>query len=133
MIIDSFNGIAKTSSNNIHISSDYIANYNEDVRIEIIGVLDREMTHAQQWDGNKETPHGLIEEVADYVRLKAEWVSSSWLKRGSGSRWDEGYAVTAYFLEYCNELDDGFVAQLNALTKDYYTDEFFCAVARQNC
>ncbi|KAL5788178.1 hypothetical protein ACOSP7_005127 [Xanthoceras sorbifolium] len=49
-----------------------------------------------------------------------------WAKRGSGSRWDDGYEITAYFLEYCNGLKDGFVAALNAfLENSTYSDDFF--------
>ena len=35
------------------------------------------------------------------------------------------YSNTAYFLEYCNALNDGFVAELNALMKYSYCDVFF--------
>ncbi|KAH7575344.1 hypothetical protein JRO89_XS02G0087200 [Xanthoceras sorbifolium] len=39
---------------------------------------------------------------------------------------DDGYEITAYFLEYCNGLTDGFVAALNAILENStYSDDFF--------
>uniref|UniRef100_A0A2N9GAW3 Uncharacterized protein n=1 Tax=Fagus sylvatica TaxID=28930 RepID=A0A2N9GAW3_FAGSY len=96
-----------------------------DARIEVIGVLYHETTRVWQWSGNNEAPIGLITGIADYVRLKAGWASPHWVQRGSGLRWNEGFAVTAYFLDYCNALNDGFVAEVNALMKYYYSDSFF--------
>ncbi|KAL5855436.1 hypothetical protein ACOSQ4_005238 [Xanthoceras sorbifolium] len=111
----------------IYLSSDYIENYSGDVRIEVIGILYHETSHVWQWTGNSDsTPQGLIEGIADYIRLKAGWAPMHWAKRGSGSRWDDGYEITAYFLEYCNGLRDGFVAEINSLMEYMnYSDDFF--------
>ena len=68
---------------------------------------------------------GLTEGIADYIRLKAGHASPHWAPRGTGDRWDQGYAVTAYFLDYCDGLRDGFVAELNNMMRDHYSDDFF--------
>ena len=126
LIIDSYNGVAYTSNDEIHVGSDYIAGYSGDVKTEFTGVLYHEVTHVWQWNGQGKANGGLIEGIADYVRLKANYAPSHWVKPGEGQRWDQGYDVTARFLDYCNSvLKDGFVAQLNAKMKDGYSDDFF--------
>ncbi|XP_056163453.1 uncharacterized protein LOC115686372 [Syzygium oleosum] len=99
--------------------------YIGDVKAEFTGILYHESAHVWQWTANGVTPTGLITGIADYIRLTSGWPSKGWVAKGSGSRWDEGYAVTAYFLEYCNGLRDGFIADLNAMMRYYYTDAFF--------
>ncbi|KAF5188377.1 Basic secretory protease [Thalictrum thalictroides] len=126
LTVESLDGIAYTANNKIHLNSDYIANYVGDVRFEIIGIIFHEITHVWQWNGyHHNARQGLIEGIADYIRLKAGLAPPSWIKKGSGNWWDEGYAVTAYFLDYCNDLRHGFVASLNCLMKDSYSDDFF--------
>ncbi|CAI8600911.1 unnamed protein product [Vicia faba] len=96
----------------IHVSASYISNYSGDVRKEITGVLYHEMTHVRQWHGSHgEAPTRLTEGIADYVRLKANLGSGYWVKAGEGDIWDEGYDVTAWFLDYCDGLRNGFVAE----------------------
>ncbi|KAI6701610.1 hypothetical protein NL676_015934 [Syzygium grande] len=126
--------VASTTDNNIRLNSNYIEYYTGDVRAEYNGILYHESTRVWQWNGNGMAPSGLITGIADYVRLKAGWPSQSWPERGSGSgsRWDEGYAVTAYFLEYCDNLREGFVTDLNAMMKDYYSNDFFVQLLRKN-
>ncbi|XP_047332820.1 uncharacterized protein LOC124936369 [Impatiens glandulifera] len=116
---------AYTSNDEIHVSAEYIAGYSGDVRIEIIGVLYHEMTHVWQWNGAGQAPGGLIEGVADYVRLKSGFIPSHWVQPGQGDRWDQGYDVTARFLDYCNGLLDGFVAKLNEKMIDGYSQTYF--------
>lgn len=124
--VASFAGpLAYTLHNNIFVNSNHIQDFSGDVRIEVVGILYHEATHVWQWSGNGEAPRGLIEGIADYVRLKAGFASLKWVSRGAGSEWDQGYAVTAYFLDYCNGLRDGFVADLNAMMRDHYSDDFF--------
>ncbi|KAF8007521.1 hypothetical protein BT93_K1515 [Corymbia citriodora subsp. variegata] len=117
--------ISRAINNTIVINSDYIQNYSGDVRVEFIGILCHEATHVWQWNGNRKAPAGLINSVADYVRLKAGLAPKEWPKKGSGAVWDEGCAVTAYFLEYCEGLKGGFVAELNGLMKNDYSDDYF--------
>lgn len=100
-----------------------------DVKNGFAGVIYHEMTHVWQWDGNdqvyQQNHGGLIEGIADFVRLKAGYVVDGWTQPGGGTRWDEGYSTTARFLDYCESLMGGFVAQLNMKMKDGYSDSFF--------
>ncbi|GLJ24693.1 hypothetical protein SUGI_0472600 [Cryptomeria japonica] len=72
------------------------------------------MTHVWQWDFEGNASGGLVEGVANYVRLTAWLAPSRWVKRGGGDRWDRGYDATAYFLQYWDRCRSGFVAKLNA-------------------
>ncbi|KAK4739953.1 hypothetical protein R3W88_003650 [Solanum pinnatisectum] len=103
----------------------YIQSYSGNVKREITGVLYHENTHIWQWNGNGRAPGGLIEGIADYVRLKAGYAPSHWVKPGQGDRWDQGYDVTARFLDYCNSLKSGFVAQLNKKMRTGYSNQYF--------
>ncbi|GLJ24699.1 hypothetical protein SUGI_0472360 [Cryptomeria japonica] len=114
LIIESMEGVAYTSADEIHLSADYVGNYGGDVMAEIRGVLYHEMTHVWQWNGQGKAPGGLIEGIADYVRLTAGLAPSNWVKPGSGDKWDQGYDVTTYFLQYCDSISSGFVANINA-------------------
>ncbi|TKY50991.1 Basic secretory protease [Spatholobus suberectus] len=96
-----------------------------DAKTALAGVLYHEMTHVRQWDGNGQAPGGLIEGIADFVRLKANYAPSHWVKPGQGQKWDQGYDVTAHFLDYCDSLKNGFVAQLNKLMRTGYSNQFF--------
>jgi len=125
LFIDVMGGVAYATSNEIHVSNDYIGNYSGDVRREITGVLYHEMAHIWQWNGNGQAPGGLIEGIADFVRLKANYAPSHWVQAGQGDRWDQGYDVTAKFLDYCNGLRNGFVAELNKKMKTGYSAQYF--------
>ncbi|XP_076903145.1 uncharacterized protein LOC143558124 [Bidens hawaiensis] len=116
---------AYTLNNNIRVSAKYIQDDTGNVKTEITGVLYHEMTHVWQWDGNGQAPRGLTEGIADYVRLKAGFVLSYWAKPREGNKWDEGYSVTARFLDYCNSLKHGFVAKLNRKMRDGYNVNIF--------
>ena len=93
-------GVAYTSNDEIHVSARYVNDYSGDVKTEITGVVYHEMVHVWQWNGNGQTPSGLIEGIADYVRMKANYAASHWVKAGEGEKWDQGYDVTAHFLDY---------------------------------
>ncbi|KAJ7946113.1 Basic secretory protein [Quillaja saponaria] len=125
LIIEDINGVAFTSNNEIHVSAKYVGSYSGDVKREITGVLYHELTHVWQWNGKGQTPGGLIEGIADFVRLKAGYAPSHWVKAGEGTKWDQGYDVTAWFLDYLNGLKNGFVAQLNKKTRDGYSANYF--------
>lgn len=68
---------------------------------------------------------GFVTGIADYIRLIGGWADKGWPQRGSGLRWDEGYVVTANFLEYCQGLQPQFVLDLNARMIDSYSDAYF--------
>ncbi|XP_021753420.1 uncharacterized protein LOC110718817 [Chenopodium quinoa] len=124
-IVPSLNVVAQTSNNEIQFSAQYLGSYSGDVKTEFTGVIYHEMTHVWQWNGNGQANGGLIEGIADYVRLKAGYIANGWAQPGGGNRWDEGYSTTARFLDYCESLIGGFVAQLNLKMKDGYSDSFF--------
>ncbi|GLT51217.1 hypothetical protein SLA2020_246420 [Shorea laevis] len=125
LFIETMDGVAYASNNEIHVSADYIGNYSGDVKKEITGVLIHEMTHIWQWNGNGQAPGGLIEGIADYVRLRAGYAPAHWVQAGLGDRWDQGYDVTAWFLDYCNSLRCGFVAELNRMMRSGYSSDYF--------
>ncbi|KAK9667160.1 hypothetical protein RND81_14G237500 [Saponaria officinalis] len=119
-------GEVTTKKNQLYISSIYIQNYEGDIRREITRVIYHELTHVWQWTGMGRAPKGLLEGIADYVKIKAGYADEKYgKKQGDGERWDEGAEITAYFLEYCNELRKGFVAELNAKMKNGYEESFF--------
>nr|KJB79401.1 hypothetical protein B456_013G047600 [Gossypium raimondii] len=116
LFIENGDGVAFAINNEIHVNANYLGNYTGDLRKEFNGVLYHEMTHIWQWNGNG---------IADFVRLKANYIPSHWVKPGQGDRWDQGYDVTARFLEYCDGLRNGFVAQLNKKMRSRYNAGFF--------
>ncbi|KAM0012814.1 hypothetical protein Hdeb2414_s0047g00747871 [Helianthus debilis subsp. tardiflorus] len=125
--IDDMDGVAYCEDDEIHVSTNYIAGYEGDLLKEFSGVIYHEMTHVWQWSGNGSTPSGLIEGIADFVRLKAGYIPSHWVKPGQGDKWDQGYDVTARFLDYCEGLDSGFgfVAELNKKMRYAYSVDYF--------
>ncbi|KAL6531773.1 hypothetical protein OROMI_028136 [Orobanche minor] len=125
LFIDDMKGVAYTSGDQIHVSARYINSYTGNVKTEFTGVLYHEMTHVWQWNGNGRAPGGLIEGIADYVRLKAGYAPGHWVKPGEGDKWDHGYDVTARFLDYCNGLRKDFVAELNKKMRIGYSDRYF--------
>lgn len=125
LFIDVMNGVAYSVNNEIHVSDSYIGSYSGNVKTEITGVLYHEMTHIWQWNGNGQAPGGLIEGIADFVRLKANYAPGHWVQPGQGDRWDQGYDVTARFLDYCNGLRNGFVAELNKKMRTGYSAQYF--------
>ncbi|KNA12593.1 hypothetical protein SOVF_124460 isoform A [Spinacia oleracea] len=125
LTVETMDGVAYTSNDQIHLSANYVQGYSGNVKTEVTGVLYHEMTHVWQWTGNGQAPGGLIEGIADYVRLKAGYAPSHWVRAGQGNRWDQGYDVTARFLDYCNSLRNGFVAELNKKMRGGYSDAFF--------
>ena len=117
--------VAQTSNDHIEYSAESLASDSGDVKTGFDGVIYHEMTHTWQWNGNGQANSGLIEGIADFVRLKANLPASGWVQPGGGDQWDAGYSVTARFLDYCEGLMGGFVAQLNRKMRDGYSDSFF--------
>ncbi|KAB8232641.1 basic secretory family protein [Aspergillus alliaceus] len=112
----------------IHVSLQYIltATKLQDPRAEILGVLTHELVHCYQHttpmqggDAVLRPPAGLIEGIADFVRLKAGFVPSHWKRPSSAKeraeKWDQGYQHTAFFLEWLEDLriGRGAVGKLN--------------------
>lgn len=112
----------------IHFSLDYINGIpSARQKEEIQGVLVHEMVHCWQWNAMGTAPGGLIEGIADFVRLKAGLSPPHWKKEGGG-QWDAGYQHTGYFLEWIESTcGGGSVRKLNYALKDgkYEEEEFW--------
>ena len=119
----------------IHFSLDYIKDIaSERQQQEIQGVLVHEMVHCWQWNGLGTCPGGLIEGIADFVRLKAGLSPPHW-KKEAGGEWDAGYQHTGYFLEWIEEsFGEGSVRKINATlqNKKYVEEEFWQRLFQKN-
>jgi len=107
LVLRSMEGVAYTTGSEldddhkeIHLSTDYI-NHTPETRQkeEIQGVIVHEMVHCWQHNAFGTAPGGLIEGIADWVRLKAGFAPPHW-KRVADKDWDAGYERTGYFLEW---------------------------------
>ncbi|KAK3071523.1 hypothetical protein LTR53_008461 [Teratosphaeriaceae sp. CCFEE 6253] len=119
-VLRSYQGLAYTTGvdldddhKEIHICLDYLANLKDGARHEILGVICHELVHCFQWAAEGTCNGGLIEGVADYVRLNAELSAKHW-RQEAGGKWDGGYQHTGYFLQYLEErFGTGTVKRLN--------------------
>lgn len=80
----------------------------EATRHEIAGVLVHELVHCYQ-HSTRNVPGGLIEGIADFVRLGAGLGARHWgnEKKEKGQKWDEGYQKTAFFLDWIEKVKGG--------------------------
>ncbi|ORY07412.1 peptidase of plants and bacteria-domain-containing protein [Clohesyomyces aquaticus] len=107
LVLRSMGGVAYTTGldidddhKEIHFSSDYINGVPEyRQKEEMQGVIVHEMVHCWQHNAQGTAPGGLIEGIADWVRLKAGYAPPHWRRVASGD-WDAGYEKTGYFLEW---------------------------------
>ncbi|KAF2010327.1 BSP-domain-containing protein [Aaosphaeria arxii CBS 175.79] len=107
LILRSMGGVAYTTGldidddhKEIHFSTDYIESIPEGkLKEEMRGVIVHEMVHCWQWNALGTAPGGLIEGIADWVRLKAGLGPPHWRRHADGN-WDSGYERTGYFLEW---------------------------------
>ncbi|ESA42845.1 hypothetical protein GE21DRAFT_5725 [Neurospora crassa] len=123
----------------IHFSLSYIAAHIPStppsrLPAEITGVLTHELVHCYQWDAHGSAPGGLIEGIADWVRLNCDLSPPHW-KQGDvkiDDPWDKGYQHTAYFLQYLEgRFGEGTVRRLNEAlrsTREYEAREFWVGV-----
>ncbi|KAK3056535.1 hypothetical protein LTR09_002328 [Extremus antarcticus] len=128
------NGVAYTTGmdldhdhKELHINLDYIVNTKSPKRHEILGVLCHELVHCFQWAANGTCPGGLIEGIADWVRLRAGLSAKHWKQEAEG-KWDGGYQHTGYFLEYLEQrFGEGTVRRMNGCLrgKDYDEEKLF--------
>ncbi|KAG6406619.1 hypothetical protein SASPL_134225 [Salvia splendens] len=117
--------LAETGGDNIYVNDNGIMSFG-DARFDFTALMYHETTHIFQWSGRGTAPGGLTEGIADYVVMKSKYfVSEGYTKPGEGGRWDEGYGVTARFLEYCDGLREGFTVDLNNKMREVYKDEYF--------
>lgn len=121
LILRPMEGVAYTTGSDldndhkeIHFSLDYIHKIAKNrKKDEIMGVLTHEMVHCFQYDAFGTCPGGLIEGIADWVRLHANLSPPHWKKEAKG-KWDAGYEHTAYFLEYLEQrFGEGTVRRIN--------------------
>jgi hypothetical protein len=112
----------------IHFSTDYIANIPVERRKEeMLGIITHEMVHVWQWAALGTCPSGLIEGIADYVRLRAGFVPPHWKQEADGD-WDAGYQHTGYFLDWLErEMGEGTVMKINdrLRNREYDDDKFW--------
>jgi Peptidase of plants and bacteria len=138
LILRSMPGVAYTTGKDIdddhkeiHFSTDYIANIpKERKRHEMLGVIRHEMVHCWQWNAQGTCPGGLIEGIADWVRLRSNLSPPHWKQEWDGD-WDAGYQHTGYFLDYLeSRFGDGTVVAINERLRDkkYKEEEFWTAV-----
>ncbi|CAN1347016.1 hypothetical protein LINPERPRIM_LOCUS40959 [Linum perenne] len=102
---------------------------------EFAGIVHYYLTYAWAWNGRGKSPAGLISGTADYVRWKAGYGLERRFQGLVGERWDQGYEVTARFLDYCggsrlrlrkrNNETTSFVSELNGMMKNGYNDGYF--------
>ncbi|KAI1383146.1 BSP-domain-containing protein [Hypoxylon trugodes] len=123
LILRPMDGVAYTTGSDldsdhkeIHFSLSYISSIPSSRQThEISGVIVHELVHCYQWNGQGRAPGGLIEGMADWVRLQAGLAPPHWDRKQVPSKWDAGYQHTAYFLEYLeNRFGEGSVRQVNA-------------------
>ncbi|OAX81562.1 hypothetical protein ACJ72_04096 [Emergomyces africanus] len=137
-IIRDISGVAYTTNTDldpdhkeIHVSLSYISTVSNtfaDAARELLGVITHELVHCYQHTRPKGTKHdriipsppsGLVEGIADFVRLKAGLAPPHWArpmgKAERGEKWDQGYQVTAFFLEWIEDVKvgQGAVGMLN--------------------
>jgi DNA-directed RNA polymerase subunit N (RpoN/RPB10) len=108
----------------IHFSTDYISQIPENrLKEEMMGVIVHEMVHCWQWNALGSAPGGLIEGIADWVRLKAGYAPPHWRRHADGS-WDSGYERTGYFLEFLEkEHGKDIVRRINEGLRDCEYEE----------
>jgi hypothetical protein len=86
-----------------------------------------QVVHCFQHDGQGTAPTGLIEGVADFVRLRAGLAPPHWKRGKSDGPWDAGYETTAFFLDWLERTEgEGTVRKINlALSERKYDEETF--------
>ncbi|MCU4154763.1 hypothetical protein J1N10_02175 [Carboxylicivirga sp. A043] len=112
---------------NIFFSSSYLQQKkgilsDEELVAEIVGVLYHELAHGYQYSPKGAGGYqkgadyfGVIEGIADYVRLNAGY--SSYDYRKPGGHWNDGYKTTAFFIDWLCTKDKDFAYQLNLSAK----------------
>lgn len=117
-----------TDHKEIHFSLSYISQISPASRQahEITGVLTHELVHCYQFNAQGTCPGGLIEGIADWVRLQCGLEPPHWKREAKGD-WDGGYQHTAYFLEYLEgRFGEGSVRRVNEkLRREKYHEKPF--------
>lgn len=141
LVLRSMDGVAYTTGieldsqhKEIHFSLSYIENVSTkscnaaSIRKELMGVVCHELVHCWQWDAQGTAPGGLIEGIADWVRLNAGFIPPHWKREaGPKTKWDAGYQTTGYFLDWIeHKRGAGSVQRINeALREKKYDENIF--------
>lgn len=135
LVLRDMDGVAYTTCSpldddhkQIHLSLTYVAGIAcARQRDEICGVMVHEMVHCWQWNADGTAPGGLIEGIADFVRLKAGLAPPHWTRGEGGGDWDAGYQHTAYFLDWLEgRYGEGTVQRVNErLRRGKYVEREF--------
>ncbi|GJJ09968.1 hypothetical protein Clacol_004193 [Clathrus columnatus] len=113
LILRDFDGVAHTfgtpandADKEIHFSTRHIKNNESRAQSEILGVLVHEMVHCFQYNAKGTCPGGLIEGIADFVRLRSSLAPPHWKRSppSDSDRWDAGYERTAFFLDWIERV-----------------------------
>ncbi|KAG8721550.1 hypothetical protein FRC08_012215 [Ceratobasidium sp. 394] len=118
------------SHKTIECNAKYIEKLGARTREEIMGVIRHEVVHCFQYNGQGTAPGGLIEGVADFVRLRAGLSPPHW-RRDTGGRWDAGYEKTGFFLDWLEVTKGaGTVRRINLALRDtkYHEEAFWKGV-----
>ncbi|KAJ3503053.1 hypothetical protein NLJ89_g8606 [Agrocybe chaxingu] len=121
LVLRSMGGVAHTtggvSHKEIHYSLEYVKEKADIACNEIMGVLVHEVVHCYQHTARGTCPGGLIEGIADYVRLRDGRAPAHWRQSSNGC-WDAGYDTTGYFLDWIESThESGTIPKLNARMK----------------
>lgn len=137
LIVRDMDGVAYTTGSDldndhkeVHLSARYVAGVSPATRQgdEVVGVVTHEMVHCLQHNGHGTCPGGLIEGVADWVRLRCGLQPPHWKRDPvAAGKWDAGYQHTAYFLDYLEgRFGEGTVRRINGkLRLQRYVEDTF--------
>jgi hypothetical protein len=93
-----FDGVANAGGSNLNISGRHLKNYTNptDALFEYTGVLVHEITHMYQ--NNKSSEGGMIEGMADFVRIRAGYHKMN--RRTAGGAWTDAYTTGGFFFSW---------------------------------
>jgi hypothetical protein len=93
-----FDGVANAGGSNLNISGRHLRNYTNpaDALFEYTGVLVHEITHMYQ--NNKSSEGGMIEGMADFVRIRAGYHKMN--RRSTGGAWTDAYTTGGFFFAW---------------------------------
>jgi hypothetical protein len=135
LVVDNSQGVAATTGFTIRLSAAYVLGYEpgkpKSLRREITGVIYHESAHVWQNGQNGDYAgdkyfRGVVEGVADWVRLRSGFGAAHW-KRQRGGNWWDGYERTAFFLDWIQRRRKAnFVNLLNQkMGKAQWNNDFF--------
>lgn len=130
LILRAMGGVAYTTGmdldndhKEIHFNMNYISQSRTNQRHELLGVMCHELVHCFQWAAGGTCDGGLIEGIADWVRLRAGLAAAHWKQEAEGE-WNRGYQHTGFFLEYLEQrFGPGTVRSINSCLREGKYDE----------